>query len=154
MEFIAAPSDWPHTSCQYIFAQSVPPAKIGETVKIDPHVPFRGWASAGFSCKEDFSVCGHAMRKGNIFYVIKTNPVNYRAGRRSAKEPVIGVTRHVMAKGETTSWNCYIDDQSPLIVFVPSSRRTARAVVLDKGGNFVEVVRALRQPNWCEFDTE
>lgn len=133
-------------------AQSVPPAKVGETVKIDPNVGFRGWAFVGYTCREDFSVCGHAMRKGTLFYVVKTTPLNYRLGRPITKERVTAVTRHVMAKGETTSWNCYIDDQSPLIVFVPSSRRTARAVVLDKGGNFVEVIRPLRQPNWCEFE--
>lgn len=132
-------------------AQDTLPANVGEVVRFDPEKPFRGLSFVGYGCKEDFTICAHAWRKGSTFYVFKTAPINFRPGRPSNGERIVGVTRHVMANRETTGWYCDIDGQSPLIVFASPNRQTVRAVLLDRSGNIVEVVRALRQPNWCEF---
>lgn len=136
------------------FAQTptAAPVRIGEIVRFDPNAAFRGWKYKGSACKEDFSACGHTLQKGRKFYVVNTAPVNYRRGQPVTAERVTGITRHVAAPGETTDWACYVDGDTPVLNFIPSNRRTIRAVVRDRAGNFVEVTRPLHQPNWCDFD--
>ncbi len=139
-------------------AQAGPPVRIGEVVNFDSEKSsrgwtFRGWEVVGFACKETFTVCGHALRRGNLFYVIQANPINFRPNR-PISERVVRFTRHVMARGESRDGDCFVDGDSPLLAFVAPNRRTVRAVIRDRSDNFVEVARTLVGPNRCYFDTE
>jgi len=78
--------------------------------------------------------------------------VNHRPGQPVLSERVTRITPYAPQPGETTGWSYYIDEQRPLLVFVPAHRRSVRAIVLDKANNYVEVERRLTQSNWCEFD--
>ncbi|MFN3522607.1 MAG: hypothetical protein ACK4YQ_10180 [Phenylobacterium sp.] len=131
-------------------AQAAPPVRVGDLFR--PSAPPAGWTYLGYGCKETFTVCAHALRRGAAFLVVQTRPVNHRPGQPLLSERVVRVTPYAARAGETTGWNCYIDEQWPLLVFVPPHRRSARAIVLDKADNYVEVERRLTQPNWCEFD--
>lgn len=131
-------------------AQTAVPLRVGDVFR--QATPPAGWTFLGTTCKETFSVCANVLRRGGAFYLLQTKPMNYRPGQPLLSERVIRVTPYTAKAGETTGWNCYIDNQSPILVFVRQDRRSARAIVLDRTDNYVEVERRLAEPNWCEFD--
>jgi len=131
-------------------AQTAPPLRAGDVFR--QAAPPAGWILLGTTCKETFSVCANVLRRGGALYLLQTKPVNYRPGQPILSERVVRVTLYSAKVGETTGWNCYIDNQSPILVFVRQDRRSARAIVLDRTDNYMEVERRLVEPNWCEFD--
>jgi hypothetical protein len=131
-------------------AQSAAPVRVGDLFRSAAPPP--GWRLAGSTCKETFTVCAAVLQKRGEILLLQTRPVNHRYGQPVVSERVVRVTRVAPRPGETTGWNCYVDDQSPVLVFVPAHRKSVRAIVLDRSDNYVEVERSLRAPNWCEFD--
>lgn len=133
-----------------VMAQTAGPVRVGDVIRSSTVPP--GWWKSGSTCNEAFTVCASVLQKRSEYLLVQTKPVNHRIGQPVVEERVLRVTRFAPGPGETSGWNCYVDDQSPVLVFVPSHRKSVRAIILDKSGNYVEVQRRLTPPNWCEFD--
>jgi len=132
-----------------------PPFNVGQVVhSAVAGTVIRGWSVTHSGCDPTFTICFNTFRRGAVFYVAKTVPVNGRPGQPVLAERIVAMNRYVAKPGEATDWDCYIDEQTPPLAFVSRDRRSVRAVIFDRANNLVEVVRQLRGNNWCTTGDE